>query len=597
LSVELLEQRTTVSDVLLGVTWLSLVETSPYEFWATLSHDTSAQRGLQNTVEQMSLSLPGAAADDPGQIDRSQLASRSGGADRAVVQSPPQSFPRSTDRADESSFIATGGLSRSRRVSPAVANFSMAVAVAAAPTNMGPAGRASPMAPAPSVFSSGGLRSTAEAIPILPPTTGPLRRDPGFQVSWQAGAYDPSGQYMGGVELMSLVGHEGELFAATSQWKDIPNNTDPVVGAQILRLDAPDGQWQVDHTFDGFLPDGTLRYQRVDALSEVTFTTDGQGQPLPEPVKLLLAAPTDGTGDVPVFSRDDSTGTWTEMVLTHADAGSQVRSLGFHHDPVTGVDRVFAGGEGIGTYSGVYDPSVPGNILWDAQPEQVYDTRAMAFTEANGVLLMANSPQLSGRIDGPDTSWQQLLTYPPPVEGAAGLRGLTAIPSVSGDGQDVLAGFEDLNSRMVRINPADGYHYVVELNVKQFLRHQWGSLGFPYAVPAFNDIPAVTDPQTGQAVHLVSLEAFAPGINQRTSSWYLTRQADQTYDLHEIPSLANPFTDHPYLEGTRTIVVSPFADDAGQMVYFGGYDASFAPGHNTAWIYRAPLDTVLGETS
>ena len=102
-------------------------------------------------------------------------------------------------------------------------------------------------------------------------------------------------------------------------------------------------------------------------------------------------------------------------------------------------------------------------------------------------------------------------------------------------------------------------------------------------------------PQTQQPVYLVSLEAFPPQDDKKPSSWYLTRTADAQYSLHEIPALDNPRIEHPMLEGTRTLVVSPFPEDDGQVIYVGGYDASFAAGHNTAWIYKASLATVLGE--
>jgi hypothetical protein len=32
----------------------------------------------------------------------------------------------------------------------------------------------------------------------------------------------------------------------------------------------------------------------------------------------------------------------------------------------------------------------------------------------------------------------------------------------------------------------------------------------------------------------------------------------------------------------------------GQVVYFGGYDTYSLRAHNTAWIYKASLDAVLG---
>ena len=50
-----------------------------------------------------------------------------------------------------------------------------------------------------------------------------------------------------------------------------------------------------------------------------------------------------------------------------------------------------------------------------------------------------------------------------------------------------------------------------------------------------------------------------------------------------------------FLVAIRTIALSPFSEDAGQYLYFGGFDANFLDAHDTAWIYRAHVDTVLGE--
>jgi hypothetical protein len=419
---------------------------------------------------------------------------------------------------------------------------------------------------------------------------GPM--DNAFQVSWQAGSYDVHGNYMGGTELMNLVAHKGKLYAGTSVWEDVPGS-DPVVGAQILRLDSPDGQWVVDKQFNFQIGTQPVKI-RIDAMDSFTFTTDGQGNPLAQPVTILLASPTDIFGRVLVYSRNDLTGRWTEMMLAQSVDGASIRSFGFHHDNVTGVDRVFAGSNYAGTFSGVYDPTVPGRIRWDSQPEQVYDTRAMAFVEVNGALLMANAPQLSIRIDGPQPTWQTVLTYPPPIDGANGLRGLTAIPAPSGHGQSILAGLEDWNSLMVQIYPNLGYLYHVELDIKAFLMQQWGGLSFfPYAVPAYNDIVTVTDPNTDEPIQLISLTAFSPNPDQANSAWYLIRHQDASYELREIQPIPTDTNPNPDLIGTRTIVVSPFAQDNGQVVYFGGYDAFGFPAHNTGWIYKAPLDAVL----
>ncbi len=435
----------------------------------------------------------------------------------------------------------------------------------------------------------GSLPSKSNGQGAPPPGGG------GFEVSWQAGGYDANGTYMGATELMYLVAHNGKLFGATSVWEDVPGN-DPDIGAEIIRLDGPDQQWVVDYAWDKLLAGGRPRDGRVEALQEVTFTTDGNGNALPQPVSILLAAPDDGlgpTGDrgrLLIYSRNDDTGTWDKMVLGHLDTDGRTRSIGFHHDPITGVDYVFAG-TNAGVYSGVYDPTVRGRIRWSSQPEFVYSGRAMSFAEVNGVLSVAVQPNLYVRHDGPAPYWQTVLSYPPPPPLAEGLRALTPIPAPNGIGQVLLAGYEGIPPQIVRIIPLLGYNYVIDLDVGSFLSKIWGS-DVRYAVPGYNSMPAVVDPRTGEQVRLIGLLAYAPEPHDH-SSWYLIRHDDGRYDLREILPQPTPTDPDPHLYGCRTIVVSPFPEDKGQVVYFGGYDSILLPAHNTAWIYRAPVTTVL----
>ena len=63
-----------------------------------------------------------------------------------------------------------------------------------------------------------------------------------------------------------------------------------------------------------------------------------------------------------------------------------------------------------------------------------------------------------------------------------------------------------------------------------------------------------------------------------------TKGADISYEVAEI---TNPR--EPQLVATRTIVVSPFPEDQGRVLYFAGYDCHGVPSHNTGWIYRGAL--------
>ena len=415
----------------------------------------------------------------------------------------------------------------------------------------------------------------------------------GWEVSWQAGQFDANGAFMGATELMHLVGYQGKLFAATSAFRSLPRG-DPRVGGQIMRLDSPDGEWVVEKHFDEEISKTQMRHERVESLKVITFTTDGEGQPLQEPVSMLLASPTDRYGVVSVFVRDDVTETWTEMVLAYnEERQAQIRSIGFHQDQVTGVDRVFAG-TNSGIFSGVYDPTVAGNIRWDKQPEHYTESRVMSFTVANGTLSAVMKPQMYYRVDGPEPYWVLVIEYPLPPPIREGLRGLTTIPALSGAGEAILASLEANPGYLVRIAPNFGYNYVIELDLVAFLVEQWGGIGYESAAAAYNDMLPVTDPRTGDTVHLLGIMSYPPAGMRRTSSWYLIRYPDATYELHEIPAQPHPIMPNPVLFANRTILVSPFAEDKGQYFYFGGYDTLFLPARNTAWIYRAPIETVFG---
>jgi hypothetical protein len=120
-------------------------------------------------------------------------------------------------------------------------------------------------------------------------------------------------------------------------------------------------------------------------------------------------------------------------------------------------------------------------------------------------------------------------------------------------------------------------------------------------IAAYNDMARLRDPARGEAL-LIGLQAFIPrnvpipaghrvfeaGYAQaECGAWYLVRWPDGRYDLHQVTAaFAQP------LLAVRSAAVSPFPGD--DAVYLAGYDAIKAPAHNTAWIARASLSTVLG---
>lgn len=440
------------------------------------------------------------------------------------------------------------------------------------------------------------------------------RADTAVEVSYGAGGRDAAGVFMGGTELRALVAYGGKLYAGNGYWEDRPGE-EGRQGAEILVLDAPDARWRVEHVFGEWISRERRRDLAISALAGVTFETDGAGAQLREPVSMLLASAWDLTGATRVFSRDDASGAWAEATLAEDRPAPnflpQIRSFGRHRDRATGVDRVFAGQDPRGIFSGAYDPSVPGRIRWGARPEldiAAISTegfpglagrlRVGSFAEANGLLYAGVGQQVYERGDGPEPRWRLVYTNPRPRKSETGLRGLTAIPNPSGPGEVLLAAIEGNESRIVRIDPRDGRE-TTDLDLDALLDRVWGTR-VSYVIAAYNEMTRVRDPQGGEAL-IMGIEGFIPkaapqpaghsivdGIE--TGAWYLLRHADGRYELRELAE-RHPTTGLP-LVAVRAIAASPFPGE--DALYFGGYDANSRPAHNTAWLLRAGTAAALG---
>jgi hypothetical protein len=406
-----------------------------------------------------------------------------------------------------------------------------------------------------------------------------------YTMSYQAGVNG-----MGGTEAMSLVAHNGKLYAGIGYWKD--NESYP--GSQILVLDSPTGQWRVEHTFAAKLADGNPESRRVAALKEITFRYDRKGNALAAPVSLLLAANDNfsslggggaRTEDLAIFSLDDSSDKWTKMTLPIKGKG--IRSFGFHHDSITGADYVFAGTYDNGFLRGVYDPSSAGKISWDLNPEgaqPAVSDRVMSFGDCAKTYYASSKPSLYQYVDGANE-----FHY------SSHLRGLTGV------GGDKLMGVLEGNAFESKV--LEFFPQTEALNIVRLLKsavgtdfNPNGATGDTNIIGAYNDIPKVTDPTTGQNVWLVGLgfsqKRRCPIPGKEHSSWFLSRSASGSWSVHEIPALG--FIDpQPCPPAVRTMAASPFPQDQGQALYIGFYDTHGLPCHNTAHIFRVGLATAL----
>jgi len=417
-----------------------------------------------------------------------------------------------------------------------------------------------------------------------------------YQPSLKAGERDPNGKLITGTEIMNIVPFQGRLYASNDLWMERDPNVPK--GCQVLVLDSPKGKWKVDHQF-------AKNNLRLVSLKSVTFTTDDRGKGI-TPVSMLMAAPDVAIGGtVEIFSLYDETAPWTSMPLGTATVYSTTRAIGFHHDAVTGVDLVFAGNDTLGTLRGVYDPRAPGRIRWDKTPEFPVppDERVMGFCNCNGVCYCATTKCIFRRTDGKFPSWQQVYSCPKEKK-AVGIRGLTAIPNPSGEGESLL--FAAL--RKVRRLDVNGFKETIELDMPAFLTEQRGS-DVAFALAAYNEFLPYTLPGTGETVWLFGFESSYPPRALRTPkaadlrlfvredvipnwhfdarAFYFIRRVNHgtvTYTTEEVTDPLNPT-----LVSVRAIAVSPFPEDKGKAFYFCGFDCNSIPSHNTAWIYRATI--------
>ena len=433
--------------------------------------------------------------------------------------------------------------------------------------------------------------STTTQEQTITSTPSPTASNTNTPFTWHAGDKDVNGNLMYGTEIMRILSYNGKLYATTSMWME----SDPSIpkACQLLVLDSPDGRWKILHQF-------TTRNLRLVSLETVTFGTDAVGKKI-MPVTMLLVAPdTIGAGDAQVFSLDDNSGKLVPMSLgVSKSTYTSTRAIGSHHDAVTGIDLVFAGNDILGMFSGTYDPSSPGRVKWQTSPELDIPVgeRVMGFANSNGILYCSTSRHIYKRIDGPKPTWREVY-FCPQETNATGIRGLTAVPNPSGKGEVLLFG---ALSAIRHIDPVDNYKETVELDMKEYLGKLWNRT-VPFVLSAYNDFLPYTDPRTGEKVYLFGFESeYKESEVQNNPQWrvyktpagafaaegrYFIRHATEKGVSFDVEEITDP-TLSP-LVSIRTIAMSPFATDEGQVLYFGGFDCNSQPSHNTGWIYRGP---------
>ncbi len=420
----------------------------------------------------------------------------------------------------------------------------------------------------------------------------------GWQQSFKAGMIDEStGKPIRGTEIVHLAAHKGRLYAGNGYWMDTRGHRN-TPWSQVLVLDSPEGRWKVDLALGP-------PYLRVTVLESVTFTTDADGKALAAPVNLLMAASDiqGGHRQTNIWTRDDARNIWVKTTLEGDPTYRRsTRALVVHRDRQTGVDRIFIAAGALGIYSGGYNARQPGKVCWGRKAELgPVSIRPMALAEANGSLYASAGVSVYRRKDGPSPVWEKVYSDNTREHWElGGIRGLTAVPSPNGSGESILFSHTD---RIIRIDPKDDHKATVELQIRQLLQKEWGTAVPGSIIAAYSRMLPLRDPATGRTVHIAGVEGrIERGGRDKTYrpdtffGWYaggsyLIRESDQGYRLKEVNGRWAP--GKPKLVAPRTFVVSPFPDDAGGQVYFGGFDCNFFPALDTAWVFRAPMETVL----
>lgn len=439
-----------------------------------------------------------------------------------------------------------------------------------------------------------------------------------FRPDYLPGTKDSNGEVLGGTELMRLAEYNGKLFGAVGYFGQNPSKR-RIFGAQVVRKDSARGNWVVDATFP--------EYVRVDTLVALTFTQDFTGRKLPKPVSKLVAGlwwkkvkpwGVDEEEAISVAVRDDSTGKWTISSMAMANGGSpgDVRALALHRDAKTGQEYLFAGGGNGIVYRGSYDAKAPGGLRWAVDPGLPKTARLVTLTNCQGALYVAGglvenngvipsrgevkaaelrrNGGLFRRIDGDDSRWE--LVYQWPFAGPAFnehlMRGLTVVPDPKDTSKvAILGGLED-PPLIQRIDPIMG-KAVDELNYMKYFQRVFGdrpNKGLWVNAVMTNQLEPFTHPKTGEKMHLVTAYIMHPKNPEApyNGAWFLVRKLDGTYSHGAIyPEGGLPSGQS--LQGVRSIIESPFAEERGKIWYFAGYGAQRKLVHNTAWIYRGEL--------
>jgi hypothetical protein len=428
--------------------------------------------------------------------------------------------------------------------------------------------------------------------------------------SFTAGNFDSNSAFLGGSEVLQLIGHKGKLFASVGYWEDENNiwygGTDFSIGwGQIIRLNKSNGDWEEDLYLDA-------NYLRPEILKQVIFTKDALGNLLSEPDTLLLAAaysPNFLNNKVTAssFTRNDANGSWDENTIYQgvlpAGENYSIRDIEVYTDQITGIERIYISVGTKGIFNGKYNPAIPGKIDWSPTPEiGPLSIRPLGISISNNTFYFSSGNQLYKRIDGSSPSYtiaHDFSDLSTNINSAVGgIRGLTTIANPNNTNEALLLMWcPDGQSQGVvyRLEPdgIGGFNRFYETKFSSMVESYLPGTNVKYLLGAYNEFYSYFDPITSETVHLIGFEANIIGGGHPTWNGYYKgalfaiRDENMQYSIEEINGVIG-FNDIA-LVANRCYVKSPFENE--NAVYFGGFDPNSNSATNMAWIFKKDLQT------
>jgi hypothetical protein len=82
---------------------------------------------------------------------------------------------------------------------------------------------------------------------------------------------------------------------------------------------------------------------------------------------------------------------------------------------------------------------------------------------------------------------------------------------------------------------------------------------------------------------------FRSGIRKNSAGWPTRNRRNSCEFRYGYSKCATSKTAVGGPRSARTVCVSPFPEDKGRVLHFGGFDAAQGPHRDTAWIYKGIL--------